>query len=55
MATMAGLLGVRLVKPSHYELGDGRDPGPADIARAWRICRAAGGLVALTTLLVSIW
>lgn len=50
MSAMAGLLGVRLVKPAHYELGDGREPAPGDIARAWRICSAAGGLVALTTL-----
>lgn len=53
MATMAGLLGVRLTKPGHYALGEGRAPEPGDIARAWRICEAAGGLLALITLLVS--
>jgi adenosylcobinamide-phosphate synthase len=54
MAAMAGLLGVRLEKPAHYALGDGREPEPADIGRAWRICAAAGYLVALVALLVCI-
>jgi adenosylcobinamide-phosphate synthase len=54
MATMAGLLGVRLVKRAHYSLGEGRDPVPGDIARAWRMCAAAGALVAVGTVLASL-
>lgn len=54
MAMMAGLLGVRLAKPGAYELGDGRAPVPEDIARAWRICRAAGGLVAMVAVLLAL-
>lgn len=38
MATMAGLLGVRLDKPGHYRLGDpGAPVTPATIDAAWRI------------------
>lgn len=37
MATMAGLLGVRLEKPGHYVLGDGRAPTGADVATSWTI------------------
>lgn len=38
MATMAGLLGVRLDKPGHYTLGDPTvEITPAAIAAAWRI------------------
>ncbi|MGD0705070.1 MAG: cobalamin biosynthesis protein [Trebonia sp.] len=47
-AAFAGALGLRLGGPLSYagraehrpELGDGRPPGPADIARASRLCRA---------------
>ncbi len=51
MATMAGLLGVRLEKEGHYALGDARRPlTPADITTAWRIVsRASMGAVALAT------
>ncbi len=46
MATMAGLLGVRLEKPGHYVLG-GEFPYPmaADIRRAVRLGQAAGWVV----------
>ncbi|MDO9280431.1 MAG: cobalamin biosynthesis protein, partial [Pseudomonadota bacterium] len=37
MATMAGLLGVRLEKPGHYVLGAGRAPTGADVTASWRI------------------
>lgn len=42
MATMAGLLGVRLEKPGHYALGDATRPlASADITLAWRLVAAA--------------
>lgn len=42
MATMAGLLGVRLVKAGHYELGDPRHAlSAADITAAWRLASVA--------------
>ena len=42
MATMAGLLGVRLVKAGHYELGDARLAlRPGHITAAWRIASVA--------------
>lgn len=42
MATMAGLLGVRLQKEGHYSLGDATRPIEAsDITRAWRIVSGA--------------
>ncbi len=45
MAAMAGLLGVRLEKPGHYVLGAAfRPPVPADIRRAVRVGRTAGGV-----------
>jgi adenosylcobinamide-phosphate synthase len=52
MAAMAGLLGVRLVKRGHYELGeDARRLTTGDITRAWRIawiaCATAAGFTAL--------
>ena len=52
MAAMAGLLGVRLFKHGHYELGDATRPVlPADITRAWRIAWLASvGAVALAAL-----
>lgn len=46
MAAMAGALGVRLEKPSHYTLGDGRDPGPEDIPAAVRIMKCTAWLFA---------
>jgi adenosylcobinamide-phosphate synthase len=51
MATMAGLLGVRLEKRGHYSLGDATRPiEGSDITRAWRIVSgAAHASVALTT------
>lgn len=39
MAATAGALGVRLAKPHHYALGDGRDPRPDDIQRAIRMMK----------------
>jgi adenosylcobinamide-phosphate synthase len=54
MATMAGLLGVCLSKPGHYQLGDdGRPATVADIDRAWRIVTVAGILAAALGLLIS--
>jgi adenosylcobinamide-phosphate synthase len=48
MAAMAGLLGVRLVKPDHYELGDDVRPlGAETIDRAWRVVRLAALLAAV--------
>ena len=45
MATMAGLLGVRLVKVDHYALGDARRPlVTADITTAWRVSSLASTL-----------
>jgi adenosylcobinamide-phosphate synthase len=42
MATMAGLLGVRLTKINHYVLGDATRPiVVTDITRAWRITSVA--------------
>ena len=42
MATMAGLLGVRLDKPGHYALGDPTVAiTPAAITAAWRIVAIA--------------
>ena len=56
MAAMAGALHVRLEKPGHYVLGDGKEPKPDDIDRAvnmftiaaagWLIvCGIAGGII----------
>lgn len=40
MATMAGLLGLRLAKPGVYQLGDAhRSVDPNDIGRAWDVAR----------------
>lgn len=50
MAAMAGALGVRLEKRGAYVLGDGPEPGPADIRRAQRI---VAGTAALTLMAVS--
>ncbi len=53
MATMAGLLGVRLVKVDHYALGDPeRALSPAAITTAWRVTSLASVLaVGLAALL----
>lgn len=55
MATMAGLLGVRLEKAEHYRLGDASsDLRPGHISAAWRIVQLAGmaaaALAAASTL-----
>lgn len=45
MATMAGLLGVRLEKSGHYQLGDAVEAlTPRQIDVAWRIVQLAGGV-----------
>jgi adenosylcobinamide-phosphate synthase len=47
MATMAGLLGVRLEKAGHYSLGDAVEPlTPDKILSAWRIVQVAGAAAA---------
>jgi adenosylcobinamide-phosphate synthase len=57
MATMAGLLGVRLEKAEHYALGDALQPlTPKQILEAWRIVQLAGAaaaIVAVSFLVVS--
>lgn len=57
MATMAGLLGVRLEKAGHYQLGDAVQAlAPAQIGVAWRIVQLAGGVwisLVLTALAVA--
>jgi adenosylcobinamide-phosphate synthase len=51
MATMAGLLSVRLEKVGHYQLGDADEPlTPDHIRVAWRIVQLAGGAGALLAL-----
>ena len=51
MAAMAGLLGVALVKPGHYRLGDDDRPlSHRTIDRAWRLCAIA---IALTVVLAA--
>jgi adenosylcobinamide-phosphate synthase len=56
MAAMAGLLGVRLFKEGHYELGgDGGRAVRADITRAWRIVWIASLAVAMATSAVEWW
>ena len=48
MATMAGLLGVRLEKRGHYALGDDTRPvSSVDITRAWRIAWIASLVAAV--------
>jgi adenosylcobinamide-phosphate synthase len=55
MATMAGLLGVRLDKAGHYALGDELEPlTPDKILSAWRIVQLAGGVAAALALTVSV-
>ena len=47
MAAMAGLLGVRLDKPGHYQLGDAADAlSPLKIDEAWRTARLAAWIAA---------
>jgi adenosylcobinamide-phosphate synthase len=57
MATMAGLLGVRLEKTGHYQLGDAVEPLVSQkIDDAWRVVQLAGGVcvaLALTALAVA--
>jgi adenosylcobinamide-phosphate synthase len=55
MAAMAGALGVTLVKPGAYRLGDGRAVAAADIARAlrvfaWAAAVAVGALLLLDSV-----
>jgi adenosylcobinamide-phosphate synthase len=51
MATMAGLLGVRLEKAGDYRLGDAHEPlTPGHIGVAWRIVQLAGGAGAVLAL-----
>jgi adenosylcobinamide-phosphate synthase len=51
MATMAGLLRVRLAKAGHYELGDADEAlTPDHIRVAWRIVQLAGGAGAALAL-----
>jgi len=51
MATMAGLLGVRLEKTGHYALGDALEQlAPRKILTAWRIVQLAGGVAAVLAL-----
>ena len=53
MATMAGLLRVKLSKPGHYELGDATAPlGPTTIDEAWRTVKLAAWILAA---LVGLW
>ena len=48
MSMMAGLLGVRLEKIGHYQLGAAlRPPGPADVARSIRVMQIAAGLAVM--------
>ena len=44
MAAMAGGLGVRLVKPGLYTLGDGPLPDPPTIGLALRVAAVAAAL-----------
>lgn len=51
MATMAGLLGVRLEKAGQYALGDAREAlAGGKIAESWRVVRLAFALTALLAL-----
>jgi adenosylcobinamide-phosphate synthase len=51
MATMAGLLGVRLEKIGDYQLGDAHEAlTPGHIGVAWRIVQLAGGAGAVLAL-----
>jgi adenosylcobinamide-phosphate synthase len=51
MAAMAGLLGVTLEKPGHYQLGDATKAlTAADIDRGWHIVAAAAALASVVVL-----
>jgi adenosylcobinamide-phosphate synthase len=55
MAAMAGLLGVALVKPGHYRLGDDDHPlSHRTIARAWRLCLVAAALAAALCAILAV-
>jgi adenosylcobinamide-phosphate synthase len=55
MAAMAGLLGVALVKPGHYRLGDDDRPlSHRTIARAWRLCLVAAALAAALCAILAV-
>jgi len=56
MATMAGLLGVQLVKVDHYSLGDATRPlSTAQITAAWRVSSLASWLAAGVAVLILEW
>jgi adenosylcobinamide-phosphate synthase len=56
MAAMAGALGVALVKPGAYRLGDGVLPdGAVAIDRAVRVFAGAAALVVAGALAVAVW
>jgi adenosylcobinamide-phosphate synthase len=56
MATMAGLLGVRLVKVDHYALGDADRPlTTAQITAAWRVTSVASVLAVGLLVLALEW
>ena len=57
MATVAGVLGVQLAKPGHYQLGDaGEVLGPDTIDRCWSVVQRAGVLAALIAgACVAVW
>ncbi len=53
MAAMAGLLGVALEKPGHYQLGrEGSPPSAESIGAAWRIVRVAALLAAVLSIVL---
>jgi adenosylcobinamide-phosphate synthase len=54
MAAMAGALGVGLVKPGVYRLGDGEPPNAADIERGIRLMARAAVLAVLATLALAV-
>lgn len=54
MAAMAGALNIRLEKPLHYTLGEGRDPVPDDIIAAVRIMKCTVWLFAALAAAVPI-
>jgi adenosylcobinamide-phosphate synthase len=54
MSAMAGALGVTLVKPDAYRLGNGRAPGAADIERGVRLMARAAALAVCTSLCIDI-
>jgi adenosylcobinamide-phosphate synthase len=51
MAVAAGACGVRLEKPGHYTLGQGRQPDASDIARARHLVVVAAALATLAIVL----